>query len=148
MPSPQQNYTTPLSSRLGYCCPITCIASGHCRKMTPIFPDDGVWSKRNLPNKTKRGCTMRHGWINPKANIANQQSGSVVSGNIRFVMMTIFKSMWIISTSIRSNMAMLIASVTGRILHFIAMFDPVSIKSIGRNLCQKPVILFAGNSLR
>jgi len=41
---------------------------------------------------------------------------------------------------------MLIASVIGRVQGFLAMFDPVSTQSLGRDQCQKPMMLFAGNS--
>jgi hypothetical protein len=41
---------------------------------------------------------------------------------------------------------MLIAFVIGGIQRFVAMFYPVSIQSLGREQCQKLMMLFAGNS--
>ncbi|KJS28595.1 MAG: hypothetical protein VR64_23720 [Desulfatitalea sp. BRH_c12] len=52
------------------------------------------------------------------------------------------------TTLIRSSMAMLIASVIGRIQRFIAMSAPVSTQSLGQEQGRKPMMLFMGNSLR
>jgi hypothetical protein len=40
---------------------------------------------------------------------------------------------------------MLIVSVIDRVQRFIAIFDSMSIQSLGRDQCQKPMMLFAGN---
>ena len=102
-------------------CLIICIASGHCRLGTGIFPYAGICSKAIFPVP----CRKAREFPQAGASAGNAVCGSAGSGRIYYVTKLILTIISITSIGILSSMAMYGKLPTGRIRVFTSLLSRV-----------------------
>ena len=117
-------------STLGWCCPIICTVSGHCRRVMQITPHAGKKSKRRFPDKFPypKFCPK------VKPDPMNGVSSNTGIGNTPSGTTGITRNMWIIATSIHSNTDSSQRFVIGHFQLFTAMCKQGFIRKIGQSL--------------